>query len=173
MRGRESVSSRPTIAPIHRNIIIHGNHHHRRHHRHHQYHHRTARSRFNERTRHRTRFVSRFVSWTVEFAPRFFSSSRPCLMPQKARLQKAAAFRGLSSEKFPRSAAIKHRQPYGTRVHIGQSFAISSSLSPHRMRHTLFFTFYLHALARFARRGLARQPILRYTALHSIRIDII
>lgn len=116
MRGRESVSSRPTIAPIHRNIIIHGNHHHHRHHRHHQYHHRTARSRFNERTRHRTRFVSRFVSWTVEFAPRFFSSSRPCLMPQKARLQKAAAFRGLSSEKFPRSAAIKHRQPYGTRV---------------------------------------------------------
>lgn len=40
------------------------------------------------------------------------------------------------------------------------------------MRHTLFFTFYLHAVARFARRGLARQPILRYTA-RSTRIDVI
>lgn len=39
------------------------------------------------------------------------------------------------------------------------------------MRHTLFFTFYLHAVARFARRGLARQPILRYTA-PSTRIDV-
>lgn len=82
-------------------------------------------------------------------------------MPQKARLQKAATFRGLSSEKFPRSATIKHRLPYGTRV-SARALALFPSLR-YRLRHTLSFTFYLHAATHFARQGLVQQPILRYT----------
>lgn len=82
-------------------------------------------------------------------------------MPQKARLQKAATFRGLSSEKFPRSATIKHRLPYGTRV---SARALALFPSPrYRLRHTLSFAFYLHAATHFARQGLVQQPILRYT----------
>lgn len=82
-------------------------------------------------------------------------------MPQKARLQKAATFRGLSSEKFPRSATIKHRLPYGTRV---SARALALFPSPrYQLRHTLSFAFYLHAATHFARQGLVQQPILRYT----------
>lgn len=55
--------------------------------------------------------------------------------------------------------------PASVYARIGRSFAASSPSA-------LFFTFYLHAVARFARRGLAREPILRYTAYPSVSISI-